>query len=294
MGATDTSAAVKDNPQSPIPNDTMEDYDDGSGAEDDPVPSGAPVSHKQKRRVQKSIFDAFLTSPACQDAFKARHKNGSIKEAEDDEQTVHALVAQSQGIEIVKNPREYQIELFERAKKENTIAVLDTGSGKTLIAVLLLRWIIDQEVADREAGKLPRISFFLVASVNLVYQQYSVLDVNLDHKIARLSGADNKSSNSKPEWQKLMQDNMVIVCTAEILFQNLSRGYISMKDINLLIFDEAHHTKKNHSYARYAYLTSPLYRVLNQLLRQNRQGLLRCRAGLCYPATHIWYDGEPN
>lgn len=253
MGAADTCAAAANTSPPSTSNDNIEVYDDASGDEDDSVPSGAPVNLKQKRRVQKSVFELFLASPACQNAFKARFKNGTIKEAEDDEQTVHAIIAQSQTAAIVKNPREYQIELFERAKHENTIAVLDTGSGKTLIAVLLLQWIIDNELESRAAGKHPRISFFLVASVNLVYQQYSVLDVNLDHKIARLSGADNKSSNSKLEWQNLMSENKVIVCTAEILFQNLSRGYINMKQINLLVFDEAHHTKKNHSYARYAY-----------------------------------------
>lgn len=78
------------------------------------------------------------------------------------------------------NPRVYQIELFERAKAENTIAVLDTGlayttfelnkgeltkllgSGKTMIAVLLLKHILQQELIDREDGKAPRIAFFLV------------------------------------------------------------------------------------------------------------------------------------
>lgn len=80
------------------------------------------------------------------------------------------------------DPREYQVELFERAKSQNTIAVLDTGtcipaqldvipffspncttgSGKTLIAVLLLKHIIQNELIDRANGKPPRISFFLV------------------------------------------------------------------------------------------------------------------------------------
>lgn len=36
------------------------------------------------------------------------------------------------------------------------------GSGKTLIAVLLLRHIFDQELEDRALGKPKRISFFLV------------------------------------------------------------------------------------------------------------------------------------
>lgn len=36
------------------------------------------------------------------------------------------------------------------------------GSGKTLIAVLLLRHIFAQELEDRAMGKPKRISFFLV------------------------------------------------------------------------------------------------------------------------------------
>ena len=36
-------------------------------------------------------------------------------------------------------PRSYQIEMFQRAVNGNVIAVLDTGSGKTLIACLLIK-----------------------------------------------------------------------------------------------------------------------------------------------------------
>jgi len=51
------------------------------------------------------------------------------------------------------DPREYQIELFEKAKKENIIAVLDTGSGKTLIAVMLLKEMEIIEKFERETRK---------------------------------------------------------------------------------------------------------------------------------------------
>ncbi|ODH53084.1 hypothetical protein GX48_00618 [Paracoccidioides brasiliensis] len=43
---------------------------------------------------------------------------------------------------------------------------------------------------------------------------------------------------------------MIIVCTAEVLYQCLLHSFIQMEQINLLIFDEAHHTKKDHPYAR--------------------------------------------
>jgi endoribonuclease Dicer len=227
--------------------------DNDSGAEEDVLPPGAPITLVEKRRLQKAIFEHWITTPACQEALKPKHKDGKTKGIEDEEQSIHSLLAQQQkGVQIVKNPREYQIELFERAKKENTIAVLDTGSGKTLIAVLLLRWVIDNELESRAAGKSAQVSFFLVSSVTLVYQQFSVLECNLDHKVARLCGADNIDRYNKAAWEKLFFENKVIVCTAEILFQCLSRSYITMKQINLLIFDEAHHAKQNHPFARFA------------------------------------------
>jgi endoribonuclease Dicer len=43
---------------------------------------------------------------------------------------------------------------------------------------------------------------------------------------------------------------MVIVCTAEVLVQCMMHSFITMAQINLLIFDEAHHAKNNHPYAR--------------------------------------------
>jgi endoribonuclease Dicer len=179
-----------------------------------------------------------------------RRKQAATNEAEDEQLSIRLLMAKQESTEIVKNPREYQLELFERAKKENTIAVLDTGSGKTLIAVLLIRWMIDQELEARAAGQQPKITFFLVASVTLVFQQYAVLDANLDHKIAQFYGDMNVDTWSKAVWDQHFAENRVIVCTADILLHCLACSFITLQQINLLVFDEAHHTKKNHPYAR--------------------------------------------
>jgi len=46
---------------------------------------------------------------------------------------------------LALTPRKYQIELWEKAKKHNVIAVLDTGSGKTFIAVLLIKEVVAEE-----------------------------------------------------------------------------------------------------------------------------------------------------
>lgn len=93
---------------------------------------------------------------------------------------------------------------------------------------------------------------FQVDSVALVFQQYEVLDSNLDQPINCFCGDMNTDLWGKSTWQGHLKENMVIVCTAEILYQCLMRSFIHIDSINLLIFDEAHHAKKNHPYARYA------------------------------------------
>jgi len=50
------------------------------------------------------------------------------------------------------------LNLMALLSNKNTII----GSGKTLIAVLLLKHVIEKELNDRAEGKPPRISFFLV------------------------------------------------------------------------------------------------------------------------------------
>ncbi|KXJ85785.1 RNase3 domain-containing protein [Microdochium bolleyi] len=151
---------------------------------------------------------------------------------------------------ITTSPREYQVELFEKAKQQNTIVVLDTGSGKTLIAALLLHHTIDQEYEDRKQGHPNRISVFLVDKIALAKQQHRVLKQNLDCNIACFAGDAGNVPRTQEFWQKQLDENMVIVCVGAVLQKCLHRSYISMEQINLLVFDEAHHAKREHPYAR--------------------------------------------
>ena len=51
-------------------------------------------------------------------------------------------------------------------------------------------------------------------------------------------------------WDKHFKANKVIVCTADVLHQCLMHSFIKIRDLNLLILDEAHHAKKGHAYAQ--------------------------------------------
>jgi endoribonuclease Dicer len=66
----------------------------------------------------------------------------------------------------------------------------------------------------------------------------------------RFCGAMGSDLLDRRLWEKACAENMVIVCTAEVLRNSLHHSFISMDRINLLIFDEAHHAKKDHPYAR--------------------------------------------
>ncbi|KAI1470586.1 uncharacterized protein F4812DRAFT_469152 [Daldinia caldariorum] len=216
-----------------------------SGSEDDT--STLPVTQPQ---AKSKTLDSLKFSQFLRDQQEKIYSSISSSVIRDEDKSTNLLVREAESEKIISSPREYQTELFERAKQKNIIAVLDTGTGKTLIAALLLRHTVEQELEDRCAGKPPRISFFLVDKVALVLQQYEVLKANLDHPVQRFYGVSGNSILNHDFWKEKTSEAMVIVCTAEILLSCLHHAFIKMEGINLLIFDEAHHTKKNHPYAR--------------------------------------------
>ena len=104
----------------------------------------------EKNQARRAAFDEFLNITAGKLEALA---NADTKKRNDESQS------------IINQARNYQQELFELAKESNVIAVLDTGSGKTLIACLLMKWMAQQELIDRANGKKPRVAFFLANSV---------------------------------------------------------------------------------------------------------------------------------
>ncbi|KAI9017504.1 hypothetical protein BC832DRAFT_588764 [Gaertneriomyces semiglobifer] len=146
----------------------------------------------------------------------------------------------------VISPRGYQEELLKLGKAGNVIAVADTGAGKTLISVLLIKHVVRQEALSLGHGR--RICVFLAPVVPLVIQQAQYIRFNCEYKVKHFVGEMGVDGWPLHRWRKEIAETDVMVMTPDILKWLLSRAYVTMKEIALLILDEAHHARKKHAY----------------------------------------------
>lgn len=138
------------------------------------------------------------------------------------------------------NPRDYQVELLDKASKKNTIVQLGTGSGKTFIAVLLLKEYGVQMFAPLDQGG--KRAFFIVEKVNLVEQQAKHIEVHTSFKVGQVHGQMSSELWKSPEHcMEFMKENHVVVITAQCLLDLINHAFIRIQDTCVLIFDECHH-----------------------------------------------------
>lgn len=84
-----------------------------------------PRKISQKKKIEQASFGAWLEDNRNRLSKKPQNR------VSDNDQSIGYLVKSWEGQKIINNPRDYQMELFERAKEKNTIAVLDTGKPQT-------------------------------------------------------------------------------------------------------------------------------------------------------------------
>ena len=85
-------------------------------------------------------------------------------------------------------------------------------------------------------------------AVPLASQQAKVIAKHTDLKVKHYVGEMGVDFWNKTVWQKEFNENNVLVMTAQIFLDLLNHGYIKLSQVNLLIFDECHHAKKNDPY----------------------------------------------
>lgn len=114
--------------------DLFDDDDDreyGSGSEEavrlvENEPS-RPRKISQKKKIEQANFAKWFDNNQT-----ALTKKAAKKSSAQEHSLAYMVKSWEGGEKIITSPRDYQLELFERAKKENTIAVLDTGKSSRI------------------------------------------------------------------------------------------------------------------------------------------------------------------
>lgn len=140
----------------------------------------------------------------------------------------------------IMTPRSYQLEVLDQTMAGNTIVAMDTGSGKTQVAVLRI-----QEELKR--CPLDQIVWFLAPKVVLCEQQHLVLKRQLSaYQHLFLCGADGVDKWSTQHlWDAVLKNVRVVCSTPRVLLDALDHGFVKLTCIALLVIDEAHGARSN-------------------------------------------------
>ncbi|KPU62948.1 DEAD/DEAH box helicase [Thermococcus sp. EP1] len=134
-------------------------------------------------------------------------------------------------------PRLYQEVIYAKCKDKNSLVVLPTGLGKTLIA---------QMIADYRLSKYGGKVLMLAPTKPLALQhRESFLRLfNIpEEKVNTLTGEIPPEKRAEI-WRK----SIIITATPQTIENDLVVGRISLEDVVLLIFDEAHRAVGNYGY----------------------------------------------
>ena len=131
--------------------------------------------------------------------------------------------------------REYQTNLANDVKNQNSLIVLPTGLGKTTIAL--------QVIADYMQNGTGGVLFLAPTRV-LVNQHYEFLKENLLIVDIGIVTGEDLLSKRKKKWM-----NSVVCATPEITKNDFARNIVSPDQFALVIFDEAHRTIGDYAYS---------------------------------------------
>src|SRR3989344_2601961 len=135
-------------------------------------------------------------------------------------------------------PREYQLKILETCAKKNCLVVLPTGLGKTLIALMLVIQRMKEFPGER--------AVFLAPTKPLAEQHLASFKKQLPELFGemQLFTGEIKPSERKKIWQTAD----IIFSTPQCVANDIKKKLYDLKDVCLLIEDEAHRCIKNYDY----------------------------------------------
>ncbi|CAG2221217.1 unnamed protein product [Mytilus edulis] len=148
----------------------------------------------------------------------------------------------------VLNLREYQRELAEPAKDgKNCLIVAPTGCGKTHVIMDIIQ---DHNSKMSRKGLIVKVAV-LVEQQALAEQQAERCKEYLQPlRVKLITGEIHREEKLPKPLSSWLKRRDILVITSALLDNYLKSGDIKIEDFTLLVFDECHHAKDKHSYAR--------------------------------------------
>jgi Fanconi anemia group M protein len=138
--------------------------------------------------------------------------------------------------------REYQKRIAESAAGGNTLVVLPTGLGKTMIAILVAAERLEKFKGSKVLVLAPTRP--LVLQHHRTFVEYLKLP---EGTMAALTG------NVDPgEREVIWLKSRAIFATPQTVFNDVKHGRVSLDEVVLAVFDEAHRSVKDYTYTRLA------------------------------------------
>lgn len=131
--------------------------------------------------------------------------------------------------------RDYQTNIAAAAGKESTLVVLPTGLGKTVVALIVIA-----DALLRGRGKI----LFLAPTKPLVQQHAGFLKEHLLKFHPTMFTGEVPPAKRREAWA----ENRLIVSTPQVIENDLDEGRIGLREVDLIVFDEAHRAVGDYAY----------------------------------------------
>ncbi len=139
---------------------------------------------------------------------------------------------------MASDPRDYQKAIVHTAQTNNTLVVLPTGLGKTLIAIMLAIHRLKEHPGSK--------ALILAPTKPLVEQHLASFKKQLPELFGELTLFTGEVPAKKR--QELFDGADIIFSTPQCVANDLKRYLYTLEDVSLLVIDEAHRCLKNYDY----------------------------------------------
>jgi len=131
--------------------------------------------------------------------------------------------------------RLYQLALAGEAIKKSSLIVLPTGLGKTIVALLVM------------VSRLPKGKVLLLSPTKPLVEQHSAFFRNIltisPENVVLFTG-----STPPQKRASMWETAQLVVSTPQVIENDLLGKKISLENVSLIVFDEAHRATGNYSY----------------------------------------------